>query len=73
MKIIHGPYKMNFWDEKEAKRLLQELPFYNHIFVKPRNKRLQNIDFLYKFIFYKELSIEKIPKEFKRYARSYNF
>ena len=40
MKIIHGPYKMNFWDEEEAKRLLQELPFYNHIFVKPRNKRL---------------------------------
>ena len=40
MKIIHDPYERNFWDKKEAERLFQELPFYNHIFVKPRSKRL---------------------------------
>ena len=35
---------MNFWDEKEANRLLQELPFYNFFIEKPRIKRLNNID-----------------------------
>ena len=35
---------MNFWDEKEANRLLQELPFYNVFIEKPRIKRLNNID-----------------------------
>ena len=27
---------MSFWDEKEAKRLFQELPFYNVLIEKPR-------------------------------------
>ena len=26
---------MSFWDEKEAKRLFQELPFYNVLIKKP--------------------------------------
>ena len=29
---------MKFWDEKEAKRLFQELPFYNFLIKKPRVK-----------------------------------
>ena len=40
-------------------------------FEKPRIKRLKNIDFLYELLFYDELIIEKIPKAFKGYARSY--
>ena len=37
---------MSFWDEKEAKKLLQELPFYNTLIEKPRIKCLKNIDLL---------------------------
>ena len=33
---------MNLWDEKEAKRLFQELPFYNTFIEKPHIKRLKN-------------------------------
>ena len=29
---------MNIWDEKEAKELFQELPFYNALIGKPRIK-----------------------------------
>ena len=32
---------MNFWDEKEAKRLFQELPFYSTFINKPRIKHLK--------------------------------
>ena len=63
--------KMSFWDEKEAKRLLQELPFYNVLIEKPRIKRVKNIDLLHGLPFYDELSIVKISQAFKRYARSY--
>ena len=34
---------MSVWDEKEAKRLLKELPFYNALIEKPYIKRLNNI------------------------------
>ena len=34
-------------------------------------KRLKSIDLLYDFPFYDDLSVEKISKVFKRYARSY--
>ena len=33
--------KMSFWDEKEAKILFQELPFYNTLIEKPRIKHLK--------------------------------
>ena len=62
---------MNFCNEKEAKRLFQELPFYNVLIGRPRIERVKNIDFLHEFPFYDELSIAKISKAFKRYARSY--
>ena len=58
------------WDEKEAKRLFQELPFYNIFIKKPRIKHLRNIDVLRELLFYDELSIWKISEAFKIYARS---
>ena len=37
---------MSVWNEKEAKRLFKELPFYNAFIEKPYNKRFNNIDML---------------------------
>ena len=65
--------KMSFWDKKEAKRLFQELPFYNVLIEKPCIKRLRNIDLLHELSFYDELSFYRITEVFKRYARSYGF
>ena len=62
---------MSFWDEKEAKIFFQKLPLYNVLIEKPRIKRLKNIDLLHEIPFYDELSIDKILKAFKGYARSY--
>ena len=62
---------MGFWNEKEAKRLFQELPLYNALIEKPRIKHLKNIDLLHKLPFYEELSIVNISQAFKRYALSY--
>ena len=41
----YRPYKNEFWDEKETKRLFQELPFYNTFIEKPYIKRLNDIRF----------------------------
>ena len=54
---------MSFWDEKEAKRLFQELPIYKVLYEKPRIKLLKIIDFLHELPLYDELSIEKISKK----------
>ena len=62
---------MNFWDEKEAKKLFQKLPFYNVPIEKTRIKLLKNIDLLYELSFYNELSIKQISKAFRKYATSY--
>ena len=62
---------MSFWNEKEAKRLFQELPFYNTFTEKPRIKHLKNTDLLHELPFYDKLSIVKILKTFRKYARSY--
>ena len=62
---------MSSGNGKEAKRLFQILPFYNVPIEKPRIKHLKNIDLLHELLFYNELSIEKISKAFKGYARSY--
>ena len=35
---------MSYWDEKEAKRLFQKLPFYNVLIEKLRIKQLKKID-----------------------------
>ena len=37
--------KMGFWNEKEAKRLFQELPLYNALIEKPRIKHLWGIKY----------------------------
>ena len=62
---------MSFWDEKDAKGLFQELPFYNVLIEKLRIKRLKNIDLLRELPFYDGLSMKQVSKAFKRYARSY--
>ena len=38
---------MGFWNEKEAKRLFQELPLYNALIEKPCIKHLKIIDLLH--------------------------
>ena len=61
--------KMSFWNEKEAKRLFQELLIYNVLIEKLGIKRLKYIDLLHGLPFYDKLSIVKISDTFKRYAR----
>ena len=51
---------MSFWDEKEAKRFFQELPFYNVPIEKPKIKSLKNIDLLHELLFYDELNIHEM-------------
>ena len=53
--------KISFGDKKEAKRLFQELPFYNVLIGKPC---INNINLLYQLSFYDEISIEKISQAF---------
>ena len=62
---------MSFWNEKEARRQFQELPFYNVLTVKPKTKHSRNIDLQHELPFYDEFSILQISKAFKEYARSY--
>ena len=63
--------KISFWDETEAKRLFQKLPFYNVLIEKPRIKHLKNIDLLHELPFYDEFINVKISQAFKIYAKSY--
>ena len=62
---------MSFWDEKEARRLFQEFPFYNVLIEKPRIERVKNINLLHELPFYEQLSTVKILQAFKKYARIY--
>ena len=62
---------MRFWDEKEAKGLFQNVPFYNVPIEKSRIKHFTSIDLLHELPFYDELSINRISKTFQEYARSY--
>ena len=61
---------MGFWDEKEAKRMFRELPFYKNPTDKSYIKRLNNTDMPRELPFYNELTVLKTLKVFKRYARS---
>ena len=63
---------MGFYNEKEAKRLFKELPFYIVSIKKPYIKRLNNIDILRELRFYNELNTVKTLKAFRGYARSYS-
>ena len=62
---------MSFWNEKEAKKLFQELPFYNGLIEKPKIKHLTNVELRHELPFFDELNVVEISKAFKRYARSY--
>ena len=66
-----GIIKMSLWNEKEAKRLFQILPFYNVLIEKPKIKGLKNIDLLHELPFYDELNIYETLKSFGWYIRSY--
>ena len=50
---------MNFWNEKEAKGLFQELSFHNTFTEKPHIKSLKNINLLHEIPFYDELNLVK--------------
>ena len=67
----YKPYKNEFWNEKEAKKLFQLLPFYNVLIEKSEIKKLSNVELLHELPFYDELSAIEISKAFKRYARNY--
>ena len=45
-KLCIDDIKMSFWDEKEALKLFQELPFYNAVIEKLKINYLSNIDLL---------------------------
>ena len=53
---------MDYWD---AKKLFQELPFYNSLIEKPKIKKLSNIKLLQELPFSNELSIVKNSNAFK--------
>ena len=55
----------------DAKKLFQELPFYNNFIEKHEIKKLSNIKLLQELPFYNELSIIKNSNAFSGYARSY--
>ena len=55
---------MNCGDEKEAKKLFQELPFYNKIIEKPNITGLKNINLPQEFPLHDELNIMQISKAF---------
>ena len=58
---------MKFWNDKEAKKLFQKIPFYNVLI----EKHQSNIDLLHELPFYDELGLVEISKAFKGYAKSY--
>ena len=64
-EIKYKPYKNEFWNEKEAKKIFQIFPFYNVLIEEPKVKHLSNIELLHELPFYDELSVVEISKEFK--------
>ena len=69
-KVLHV-IKVSFWDEKEAKKLFQKLPFYNIFIEKPKIKAFKDMDLLQELPFYTELNIYEMSKSFTWYERSY--
>ena len=69
-KVLHV-IKVSFWDEKEAKKLFQKLPFYNIFIEKPKIKAFKDMDLLQELPFYTELNIYEMSKSFAWYERSY--
>ena len=57
-------------DKRKAKRLSQELPFYNVTIEKPNIRGLEKIDLLQELPFYDRLNTYEISRAFGWYARS---
>ena len=66
-----GIIQMSYWIEKEAKRLFQELPFYNIFIENPKITHLKKINLLHELSFYDELNRMQISKAFEWYERTY--
>ena len=62
--------KMRSRDKRKAKRLSQELPFYNVAIEKPNIRGLEKIDLLQELPFYDRLNTYEISRAFGWYARS---
>ena len=56
---------MSFWNEKEAKKLFQGLPFYNVLNERPRIKHLSNIELLHELPFFVKLNVVEKSKVLK--------
>ena len=59
----------------DNKTLIKILSFYNILIdfmQKPKIKKLTNVELLNELPFYKSLSVRKISRAFKRYAKSYS-
>ena len=56
---------MSFWNEKEAKKLFQELPFYDVLNERPRIKHLPNIELLHELPLFVKLNVVEISKALK--------
>ena len=69
-KVLHV-IKVSFWDEKEAKKLFQKLPFYNIFIEKPKVKGFKDMNLLQELPFYTELNIYEMSKSFAWYERNY--
>ena len=58
---------MSFWNENEAKKLFQEVPFYNVLIQKRNIKHL----LLHELPFFDKLSVVEVSQAFKGYTRTY--
>ena len=63
--------KISHLNEKETKRLFEELSFYNVSIEKQNVKGFKNLDLLQELPFYDELIIYEMSKAFGCYIRSY--
>ena len=59
--------------KKKAKRLFQKLLFDNFLVENSSVKQIKDIYLLRELLFYDELDIEKLEKEFKRLQKTYKF
>ena len=62
---------MSVLSKIDTTEYLKELPFYNNLIEKPKNKQLKNSDILVELPFYEQVSIIKTNQAFKGYAMSY--
>ena len=61
--------EINIWDNKD---LLKIIHFYNNLIDSPKINKLSNAELLYELPFFDRLSIKKISKVFRMYAKSFS-